>query len=489
MKRLVIRMHFLDSTEATLIGACLADPSAVFYQDYDSLEWQQMKQHITYVPIENQERYNKEMQSLINMITFSAAASLEAMEHHNVIANVATMAKNTIYYHISNEQGDLAYKFWLARNKTDYKKICLFQNTANNNVLVKKGASMMLGSFPTNQVIYVPQVAKEFTLEESAKYDGLTEEGLQEILSSNGEAPLDKRARYYMYHTREDFHVPSKEVMIRILAPYELRVDFKTGELRGEAMEIENAIVHFHGGGFVCMDSASHQSYTRKWSEQLQVPIFSIDYRLAPSWPYPAAQNDCYQAYVWLVSFAEKFLNLKVKKWFFAGDSAGGHLTVSVAELAILRGFRKPDGLFAHYPAFSLDMLFLPSNLLVLDEWLLTETFISVVFGCFTRNGGDRDRSPILSPNNAPDCLIKLLPQITMTACEADMLRDHAVYFLQRLLRADPSRDPEWSKLIYLQDYPHGFNNFDVRRIGVSEFQRGTELTVEAFRAMFNRCK
>ncbi len=41
-------------------------------------------------------------------------------------------------------------------------------------------------------------------------------------------------------------------------------------------------ILHVHGGGFVSMSSGSHQSYTRMWANELNVPIFSVDYRLAP---------------------------------------------------------------------------------------------------------------------------------------------------------------------------------------------------------------
>jgi hormone-sensitive lipase len=41
-------------------------------------------------------------------------------------------------------------------------------------------------------------------------------------------------------------------------------------------------VIHVHGGGFVAMSSGSHQSYSRVWANQLGVPVFSIDYRLAP---------------------------------------------------------------------------------------------------------------------------------------------------------------------------------------------------------------
>lgn len=61
-------------------------------------------------------------------------------------------------------------------------------------------------------------------------------------------------------------------------------------------------IVHVHGGGFIAMSSGSHQNYTRMWANELAgVPVFSIDYRLAPKDTFPAALNDVWQSYYWIV--------------------------------------------------------------------------------------------------------------------------------------------------------------------------------------------
>jgi len=66
-------------------------------------------------------------------------------------------------------------------------------------------------------------------------------------------------------------------------------------------IELEAVLVHIHGGGFVAMQSGSHQSYLCKWASELNMPIFSIDYRLAPDHPFPAALSDIYQVYAWLM--------------------------------------------------------------------------------------------------------------------------------------------------------------------------------------------
>lgn len=68
---------------------------------------------------------------------------------------------------------------------------------------------------------------------------------------------------------------------------------------------VKKIIIHYHGGGFVAMSSFSHQTYTRKWANHMgeESVIFSVDYRLAPEYPFPAALDDCWTAYLWIVCF------------------------------------------------------------------------------------------------------------------------------------------------------------------------------------------
>lgn len=70
-----------------------------------------------------------------------------------------------------------------------------------------------------------------------------------------------------------------------------------------QLIEIPAILIHIHGGGFVSMSSQSHQAYTRHWAVETSIPIFSIDYRLAPENPYPAALNDVWQAYYWIITY------------------------------------------------------------------------------------------------------------------------------------------------------------------------------------------
>lgn len=58
-------------------------------------------------------------------------------------------------------------------------------------------------------------------------------------------------------------------------------------------------MIHCHGGGFIAQSSLSHESYLRQWAKQLEVPILSIDYSLAPQAPYPRALEEAVYAYCW----------------------------------------------------------------------------------------------------------------------------------------------------------------------------------------------
>jgi acetyl esterase len=128
---------------------------------------------------------------------------------------------------------------------------------------------------------------------------------------------------------------------------------------------------------------------------------------------------------------------MNLKHIVVAGDSAGGHLATAVCLLAILRGFKVPDGLIIHYPSLTLDSKFYPSVMLSLDDAILSQHFMKFVLSCFTRNNCNPDKSPILSPVYAPAKLLNLLPLVRIFASEVDSLRDQSLFFLHRLIESD----------------------------------------------------
>jgi acetyl esterase len=108
-------------------------------------------------------------------------------------------------------------------------------------------------------------------------------------------------------------------------------------------------VVYFHGGGWVLGDLDTHEQVPAQLAADARVAVASIEYRLAPEFPFPAPNDDAVQALLW---FAEQRarLNLSLRTLAVAGDSAGAHLATSVERLANLKvpGLVKAQLLF--YP-------------------------------------------------------------------------------------------------------------------------------------------
>lgn len=143
-------------------------------------------------------------------------------------------------------------------------------------------------------------------------------------------------------------------------------------------------VLHFHGGGFVAQTSKSHEPYLRSWSQDLNAPVLSVDYSLAPEAPFPRALEECFYAYCWAIK-NHNLLGWTGERVCLAGDSAGGNLCVTVSMRAAAHGVRMPDGIVAAYPATLLTVYASPSRLLTLMDPLLP---LSVLARCLSAYAG-----------------------------------------------------------------------------------------------------
>ncbi len=89
-------------------------------------------------------------------------------------------------------------------------------------------------------------------------------------------------------------------------------------------------LIYFHGGGFVLYDLNSHDNVCRRLCKMNDCIVVSVDYRLAPEYPFPAAHEDAFTVIRWVQS------NIKneggnPEKIILAGDSAGGNLAACMA--------------------------------------------------------------------------------------------------------------------------------------------------------------
>ena len=92
-------------------------------------------------------------------------------------------------------------------------------------------------------------------------------------------------------------------------------------------------LVFFHGGGWTVGDLDSYDPLCRVLANRAACAVLSVDYRLAPEHPFPAAVDDAYAATLWAKQQAHE-LRVDDSRIAVAGDSAGGNLAAVTAILA-----------------------------------------------------------------------------------------------------------------------------------------------------------
>ncbi len=112
----------------------------------------------------------------------------------------------------------------------------------------------------------------------------------------------------------------------------------------------------FHGGGFALGDLDTHDVTARQHAALGRTVVVSVDYRLAPEHPYPAAVEDAWAATCWVAAHAER-VGADRSRLAVAGDSAGGTLAAVVAQRSRDR-VRAGEG-----PAVVFQLLWYPSTM------------------------------------------------------------------------------------------------------------------------------
>jgi acetyl esterase len=90
-------------------------------------------------------------------------------------------------------------------------------------------------------------------------------------------------------------------------------------------------VVFFHGGGFVVGDLDTHDGTARQHAVGASAVVVSVDYRLAPEHPYPAAIDDAWAATQWVAAHGDE-LSADASRLAVAGDSAGGNISAVIAQ-------------------------------------------------------------------------------------------------------------------------------------------------------------
>lgn len=191
-------------------------------------------------------------------------------------------------------------------------------------------------------------------------------------------------------------------------------------------------VVFLHGGGWCVGDLDTYDGDARNHAVAADAVVVSVDYRLAPEHPYPAAVEDAWAATQWVASHAGE-LGVDADRMAVAGDSAGGNLAAVVTLLARDAGGPAIRFQLLWYPATTWDTS-LPSFTENADALVLD---ISSVAGFSRWYVGDLDLADMpatLAPARAKD--LTGLPPAYIAVAAHDPLRDDGIRYAELLAAA-----------------------------------------------------
>jgi acetyl esterase/lipase len=250
-------------------------------------------------------------------------------------------------------------------------------------------------------------------------------------------------------------------------------------ELRVKIYEPKNrnaptlpVVYWMHGGGYVLGSPDGDDGFCEYMVNEVHCVVVSIDYRLAPEHPYPAAIEDCYAGLKWTAEHADE-LQIDLARLAIAGASAGGGLTAALALMARDRGgpqiaFQMPlypmlDDRNETQSSYEINEENMPlawnreSNIIAWNMYLGTHGTSRFYDTCDDQVAQDspdvrlQEVSPYAAPSRATD-LSKLPPAYTFIG-QLDPFRDETIDYVARLAQAGVP--------VEFHLYPGCFHGFD----------------------------
>ena len=219
-------------------------------------------------------------------------------------------------------------------------------------------------------------------------------------------------------HSVEDRQIASRggQLPLRIYTPQRQGVD---------ALPL---LVYCHGGGWLFGSTAAVDRAMRILAHEAQAVVVSVDYRLAPEHPYPAAHDDAEDAYLWALDHAGE-LGADPAMVTVGGDSAGGHLAVATSRRQLAAGRPLPLFQLLYYPM--LDWARDTASFQQFGSgYGLDARFINVMERLVFPDPASR-LGPEFSHLQAPS--LRGLPATLLATAGYDILRDQGRAFARRL--------------------------------------------------------
>lgn len=194
--------------------------------------------------------------------------------------------------------------------------------------------------------------------------------------------------------------------------------------VRAANVRTDNVILYLHGGGFIIGSPATHRELAAYLSAAANIQVLSLDYRLAPEHPFPAAMEDTISAYHWLIE-----QGCSAKRIVIGGDSAGGGITLQT--LLALKDTAVPLPTAAIFLSPVTDMVHFDgdsySTRANIDPLFTTPAMSK--FGTLQYVGDNDTETPLLSPLNMD---LSGLPPLCIHVGDQEVLLSDSVRLAER---------------------------------------------------------
>lgn len=186
-------------------------------------------------------------------------------------------------------------------------------------------------------------------------------------------------------------------------------------------------LVYYHGGGWVLGDVNSHDGVCRALSMQAECAVLSIDYRLAPEFPFPAPLTDSVNATRWAYENAATF-GCDATRIAVGGDSAGGNFAAIIANMQVIPCVYQ----LLIYPVTDCQLGH-PSHEENKNGPFLTHAGMQWFVEHYLSGDQGSRTDPRVSPLLASDVVLSAAPPALIITAEFDPLRDEGEAYAARL--------------------------------------------------------
>jgi acetyl esterase/lipase len=232
-------------------------------------------------------------------------------------------------------------------------------------------------------------------------------------------------------------------------------------------------LLWIHGGGLVIGSVGMDDKFCANCARDLNLTIVSVNYRLAYDAPYPAAIDDCHEAWLWFLENAASVGVDDTRRIAIGGQSAGGGLSACLAQRILDQGGVQPAGVALHCPMLD-DRPAARRELDTLDHRVWNNRINRACWSVYlSQPPGIAETPPYAVAARRQD--LNRLPPTWIAVSDIDLLFEEGREYHERLLASGAH-----SELFVISRAPHGFEAFLPKsRLAQSLFQANYRFLAE----------